>query len=506
MKTKDDKKFDMYNYIETGNTMYDVLDQYLPELNGDYSLCSLVNALPEFAETNPYDTDKILEVYQDYFDKLSCYLSDCLNSYPRQNNLFQKKREKILLALEEASPDYQKFNSVDGYITYAKYNMKSDKTQKVRDIIIKEAIDLLPQNVREVLKCKCLKGYYFTQIANRFIRNKNRVPDKNTPEFQEFKFIQHVLSNVESMKEYDSCIEEYRRRTKKVAEEIIFKSKRKREIMAEIKNGLNDKEQEKILDDDGIEKILFPKPNNSTLEKYAYEWNIRRYRNPKILFDTQAIYSEDGSENQRVMAVKYGEFDYNAKFNRTGENKISSTAMELIGITRSGKDGFKNYFVLVPVNNLSIKKDSEISEQDRIKNIVINGKKRTLIDKNTHEPIYFVKNDSISKAEEEFYAKVAFSDEILNHVIKSNYRYAGSVISEQGKLKLDATSSVTPTDIEAAKYASLYPGRVGRTQYESLTAYCNSPELLSDHMDIIKKLLGEKANPELNPKNQGEPR
>ena len=183
---------------------------------------------------------------------------------------------------------------------------------------------------------------------------------------------------------------------------------------------------------------------------------------PVLILNETAKYSENGEADQKVIAVSYGRFKYNYLIHKdTNEASGSGSFMEVVGVSRIGKDGRKDYYVLVPFYpDVSLEgKDTENFDfyqwLEEIKDKE-NQKPVTFSEFGFMDETYAIALDKIPKDLREFYAQAFFSDAYLREVVSKNYRVTGSVTCSEGVPKINASDKSEPgmiIDLEAARYA-----------------------------------------------------
>ena len=363
----------------------------------------------------------------------------------------------------------------------------------MENLIIDAAVQVIPDN--ELYKCKkmLLKYFYTPPVINEY---KAKYPNRaveHCPEWEEIDFICKTLTkDQEVLAEYDSYVEKYNAKMKEHEERekliAMCESKRKRSVISNIVSSLTPAEKNKA-QKNGIESVLFGDVDRTPSRKGTFEWGVQEYEEPRLLCDKLAKYSEKGQENQRVIALSYGKFKYGTMFKENKKPTITSNLMELVGITRLGKDVNNTYFVLMPFDDVTLKKDYDFNEEDKSKERqLLLGNKRLDLKDTQGNDVHLVAKEKIPKELEDYYAKVAFSDEYLSAVVEDNYRFAGNVIENGKTPRISASYTGNAYDIEAAKYASKHPGFIGSRSVDSLDSYCNSPVFLSKHLELVRDI------------------
>ena len=243
-------------------------------------------------------------------------------------------------------------------------------------------------------------------------------------------------------------------------------------------------------------------------KKEENSWSFVSLEKPELLCDLQADYSQDGVENQRVVAFRYGRFKYTKTEEGAGGFNIDTTNMmpELVGISRIGKDGTKTYFVLMPpIDRIVYRsiKDKTVDPGDKLIEFSVtqdvpvktpSGRTRiekqtvptNVVDGKTGKRLNIFRNKDIPEELEEFFAKVYFSDEYLSSVIKHNARYLGSVEQTKDGPVIHPTDE-HKFDLAAAHYAEHFPGIVDRRMVKDFGAFCSSSELEIKQYNLINE-------------------
>lgn len=429
-------KSEMFEYIGKGNTLYNKIEEFFPSLEGDFSTASLLNHLKEQPATVVMlDTDF---VYGENFNLISDYLVNAVRRCDAGifDDITPQQEYDLLLELKSFDGDsYRKdsFKSVEEYVDYAKYRIDNPNTKKIQEIIINFGINILPQKDKDFIRSILLEKAYMPKI-NNFLKAKYALEQKNsdqgkvsqetlrkrafekTPELQEIENAYIVLKNSNSRGIYDSFLKDYMEKKQEVDKRLVLfqKCTAKREIVVtdEIKSTMGVREQNAATLNRNLLYPILGKPGNRNPKRGDYEWEFKEYEQPKVILNCEANYSENGIENQKVIAVKHGRMN----FKSLGRAAVSE---ELIGITRIGEDKERTYFVVVPTGTL----------------------------------------DQISK-QEDFYSKIFTSDYYLEQVERDYNRFAGTVIQKQGKPKIvkEAINIMSLDERDALSYAQKYNG------------------------------------------------
>jgi hypothetical protein len=524
-------KFNMFDFVDDGKggkTLYNCLSS----ITGisDWSTESLVyNALPmiDISKENENMKKFMVKEYEVVFDKLTKNI----------NTIFSgEEREFIFEQLNSVNPDKYNFESFSTCLDFLKENrynssienpksnsetldskndsISEQKTKErneyltINNIILGNIMIKMKNNVeygndpfgvfqRTLLESRnnIFKAIYFPKINNDV---KRMAPDRANTYYQdveEILFALRVLIDPKKMAEYDDYLQNYQKESNEAKQKIALKSrceaKRKSFVKEEIKKALPENIKNKITNSSGIEKIFYD-PTKKVPEKNSYEWSLNQREKPILLVDGKTTYSQNGDENQRVIAIGYGGFEYNdPNFN------YSSSTLELVGITKKGADGIKNYFILMPLENLKLKKDYEVSHQDNIVPVFGDAK---MLDLKSKIEWQFVEGNGIPKGLEEFYKNVIMSDEYLKNAEFNNYRFAGYVNLKDNKPELRTCEdwNGNKKDFEVCKFAALYPGNIistGETKkVESISKFVSSPKFYAKHLQLVEEIVRGKRD------------
>ena len=528
---------DMYEFVDDGvrKSIYTILNESHPFLKRDFSLESLINHIPDIEFVN---SGKIfIEDYKIRVVKFSELLlkktsaekgeEESLVSGDEVNRIFEELKE----AAEEI-PEAKSFTTIKELVEHAQKNMDDPKTRGLRDAIVKNAVVFLTPEEKYEHKERVLSLFYISQAENRIkAQNPKRREPGQIPEWDRIQAIKRIISKKDSLKRYD---EFYDRVTLAIREAALKAMEKARvETTCEMKRSeyvkaaLVPTMKCASKDEDAQTEALFEKLKRQP-KKEENSWSCQLLEKPELLCDLQAEYSENGIENQRVVAFRYGRFQYTKTQDIAGVFSIDNTEVmpELVGISRIGKDRTKTYFVLMPPIDRIVYRsvdDKTVEPGDRrinftaTKNVEVPtffGKTKVerqtvptnVVDGKTGKRLNVFRNKEIPEELEEFFAKVYFSDEYLSSIIKHNASYLGSV--EQGK----DGPVIHPTDelkldLAAAHYAAHFPGRVGKVMVKDLPSFCSSSELEIRQYNLInerEKALREKTKEAANKKDEGQ--
>lgn len=503
METNDKKKkFDMLDYIGNGKTMYDILDSYLGKyLHGDFSNESLINHSRTFADDFPsqFSSTQKYNAYQPALIKLMLNLEESLNPQDElgvgvKRALSEDEKSEILEKIKAIDPS-KSISSIEQAMDLLRNNNFQEQYynengfySKLNEIIVAAALDVsTDQSVMEA-KQVVLKFVLLAHVSNALKAKYPNRFNEYTPEWEEFDFISRTLTDSKKLSKYDEFLRKYNMEMQKMEEKgavaASCKAKRERYIIEALVSGMTEDEIEKVSKCKTVEEVIFERPETIPLKDGSYSWQIKQYSQPVLLLDKIAEYAPNANENQRVIAISYGKFYYETMFNNEGQSTVSADNLELIGVTRIGVDGSKSYFVLAPTMQASLKRIFNIDQKD----VNITGVVGTIGEDNIEKRLFLVRESGIPADLENFYATVVFSNECLEAAINNNFRYVGEASMLDETPRLTARYKGNEQDIEAACYASQYPGRVGNNVFASLDRFCNTPELLCEHFETINKL------------------
>lgn len=511
------KNRDMHDYIKEGETLYDILGRYVPELEGDYSAANLVNKSIELIDSNTNGEKEIIELYQQVFLTVSQQILSCIemNENNNSNTQFSKeKQDELLNKLIEIDKevgyvDY--YDTLNDYVINAAKNMTDSSTKAMRDQIVISGIDLLGNEEKENLRGVLFLNLYIGDKVSKYMKKKyptmQEREDPNNKEWQDYKIMEHTLNNQEDRIWYDKYLQKYKndlniirdryfklresindaeeRETTNCTEQHRLEEKRAYKVRNILWGSLTDEEKKLATRIGGIVNVILGDPYSySVPPEGTYEWEFKE-KKPEIVFDGFANYSENGIENQRVVAVSYGNLYFETDFiKRTNEPLKSSSALELIGVTRKGNDGEKNYFIFTELNLKDSKDDSIISIPEE--NFEIN------------------KTNRIPKEQEDFYAKIFLSDLYLDATTESYSRSTGIVYTNNsGKTRIIPDLTKDYYNIRALKYANKYASKWISNVQNAERVYTIEEIVTSKHFEKLQEKISRqlfKAGKSENPK------
>lgn len=503
-----EKKFDMYDYIGEGKTIYDVLEKYLHLSVGksiDYSNLTLIKRFRSYAEEhdeNPNFLEKHRSQYVEIMEKLIANLKYALNSNNKINSevkhiMTDEEKNELLQVLQDAGrKENLQCNSIEEYLEIIGNNPHNlldpyNNEGTVSEKVIETALSVMSDENVLALRSVLFSQIYLPYVTNGLQQKQKSRVYEHDDEWKEINFISNIMYRTANLKKYDDFVAEYQKEVKEFqTQRAVSKScqkKRERYVIDALRQGLTTDE---IHDAEkrGLTAVIFGEENSPLAEEGTFSWQLNQFKEPKVILDSVARYSERGEENQRVIAISYGKFSYGTLFNPNYQPTILSDEIELLGITKLGKDGNKNYFVLMPFQTATLKKDSDITQVSQKIEIYTNGMKSQIVDNETREILHLVQRERIPEQMQDFYSTVVFSNDYLDSVVEENYRFVGSVEETSNGPKIDASYRTHSYDIDAIKYAQNYSGKIGRKTYSSIEEFIKSTEFFAKHLSYVKAL------------------
>lgn len=422
-------KSDMFEYIGDGNTLYDKIRKYFPKLNGDFSTASLLNHLKE--QQIP-DMRLLENTYNENFELISNSLINAVKKSEEGNyaEITPDKVQDLISELKGSDGDSYRgdiFSSIEEYVEYAKYKMNAPDIKKVREIIINHGMNVLPEKKRDSIRTALLESAYLPKV-NTILKASSQVKPQNTESTRNFlnndsglgevEKAYNVLKNSRLRKLYDSYLKDYMEKRKEIEKRLMVfeKCTAKREVVVTdaIKSTMGANEQNSATVNKNLLYPILGAPGSVNQRRGKYDWEFIEYEQPQLLLNADAIYSQNGIENQRVIVANHGRIN----FKSGGKDNISE---ELIGVTRIGEDKERTYFVAVPRGSIQ----------------------QTI------------------KGQEDFFAKVFLSDYYLEQVENDYNRFAGTVVQKQGKPKIvkETIGLIGSDERDALNYAQNYNGK-----------------------------------------------
>lgn len=518
-------EYDMYEFIDDGvhKSIYSILHEYHPQLKRNFSLANLINNITEL-ESTPGQERILKTAYNDYFGKLSKLLLDRTSTTGILESTGKKASEeelnKMFEEFKEASrenSDCKFFATVKEYIEYAIRNASKPESKALRDVIVTHAVQYASKDEVDTTRAFLLKNVYLSKAEDkvRAVNHKSRQPGEY-PEWDRLVAIRHILQRKNGLREYDEFYDEATAQIRaeafkameKARVSAVCKMKRAKEVRTALEPSIPVSRKRKSQETSDMFDKLKRLP-----EKNENSWAYESYREPELICDLDANYSENGMENQRVIAFRYGRFKYKNTQDVEGFNIDRTAEMpELVGISRIGKDGTKTYFVLMPpLDRLSfrpygekpqdpgdkpysflITQDVKVTTRSGGTRVRKETKPAKLVDGKTGRKLSAFRNREIPENLKEFYAKVFFSDEYLSNAIESNGRYIGAVIETENGPQIVPTDT-GKANLSAAYYAKYHEGTVDRLRTRTFEDYCTSGELDIKQYNLINDHEKSKA-------------
>ncbi len=509
----------MFDYIGEGNTFYDILSKYIPEAENDFSTTNLMIKLSDIPVVNGRP---VIDNF--YNEVLNRIINGLLNNYEANKNGmetdFPPSREEELLEnlreIDNTSDNEARFESLKEYLLYVKRNIDNPNMKPIKDEIIKQCMDTLPKEDIEKIRYLVLQTIYVPRAQEQLKKEIRTYAERDENiEWKRLQDAADILSNETSLKIYDAFLREHIKKRDEILkqqelllrkQELIDRCGARRDfyITNELYAMMSDEEKEEANENGILNSILGNTAGNKPLQKGAYDWEFKKYKKPIIIFDGEADYSENGIENQRVIAISYGAIDY-----KKSDDVDNHEGLELIGVTRIGTDREKTYFFVTAFDKAKLVKDFEVDpDRDEEVSFYVDGRNAKMRDKD-YQDYVIVKKDRITPEQREFFSKIFFSDLYLNLVEKVYNRYAGVVIPDgkgTPKITKDRLLPYFSSDSEAMRYASMYPGVCG-SGFATLEELCeqggiiddlqrnmvdivrNQPEKISEYQDTQKQQI-----------------
>ena len=293
---KTQKKRDMFEFVEEGNNMYDILGKHFPYLNNDFSTTNLINTLPELASETENTQKKagINKTYEIAFNQLANILLDTIRIKRDEESESEviKYEEELFQKLQSAKPDANFFSSVDEYIEFAKRDLKNSRNKELRKVIIDEALSIKnPSELRTgamLAYTDNVKEKLQKQVASlKSIVDESEVQDegnedlkklqKAEQELEEFKIIYETLNNTFSEAQYYNFLNEYTEEAKKKKAEfeksmadmkkmMICKSRREKYVYEHLFSSMSFRERA-AAEEDGMLNVILGDPKSVRLPK-----------------------------------------------------------------------------------------------------------------------------------------------------------------------------------------------------------------------------------------------
>ena len=452
---------DDLDYLKKGRTIYDFLEKQFPFLRGDFSTQGLLEGTLRFSTDQDFFVGPYKETYRNAVKTIRTNPSEYKKGEPDERMLLLAS----LYSMQSYDSNLPAFKTLDEYLDFTtkEENIINPKFADIRRRILSVGIQYLDPEELSTLRSNLLKGIYLPK-ARQVIRKKNEALgiSGDTPEIRTILEIGNLVRDPLRLAEYDGIIERVRARgddfEKKAVEDVITTYRRARVVQAGLLSAAPE-DRAKAMSGSSLDvsRLLF---GHKEIEQKddSYTWTIDKFDFPKLILNEDVSYSPDGAADQKVIAISYGKFRYGTMHQTDGKPTVTSDLLELVGISRIGDDGKKDYYVLVPMDNQAYKTNGhfDISKymQEQKKPKVSNLRKYGYFDE-----MYEFDVDRIPPELREFYASVFFSDIYLREAISKNYRFTGWIeMSESGKpqIKADDTMVGNAYDLEAARFAATH--------------------------------------------------
>ena len=518
-------QYDMYEFIDDGvhKSIYSIMHEYHPQLKRDFSLPSLVNHLTDIA-TTPGQERVLKTTYNDYFSKVSKLLLERTSTTGIVESVGKKPSEdelnKMFEDFKEASKgnsDCRFFSTIKEYIEYSIRNMDKPESKALRDQIVNHSAQYISKDEAESIRAFLFKNVYLSIAEDKVkaVNHKSREPGMY-PEWDRLVAIRHILQKKNGLKEYDEFYDEATAQIRveafkameKARISAVCKMKRAKEVRTALAPSIPASRKTKSAETSDMFDKLKRLP-----EKNENSWSYESFDKPELICDLDAKYSEDGMENQRVIAFRYGKLKYTNTQDISGFNIDRTSEMpELVGISRIGKDGTKTYFVLMPPLDkltflpygekpknpgdrpygFSITQDVKVTTRSGGTRVRHETRPADLIDGKTGKRLSAFRNRGIPENLKEFFAKVYFSDEYLASAIENNGRYIGSAIETENGPQI-VPSDTGKLNLSAAYYAKYHEGIADSLRARTFEDYCTSGELEIKQYNLINEHEKNKA-------------
>lgn len=521
-------KYNMYDFLEADTTgypsMYAIIGTYIPEMEGDFSTANLLNKVNTVFTDSHTRTMAKNNYKADFHDLSKMILLAANRDIPmrdKANAICRELSEEEVIALNnrlaEVCDESMDAPTLEDKIRYAKEHIDDPKTEALREAIINEAVGVGNVEELKALRHRWLHLMYVPIAANT-VKAKYPGVERNQGAYEEWnqiEFVQQTMRSPAALAAYDVMYNDHLAEMEKHRKESALKrslqGKRSICVGKELVDTLTKEEKNQIAKD-GFETVWFDtKAYREQPKKGSVKWSIEPNKKPDLLCDKVVRYTNSGNEYQRVLAVSYGKFHYT-----DGIFDNSLVQPELVGVTRLGKDGMNTYFVLIPLDTISFRDTQELHDAEQRINFtihektkkngynVINESQAVIRDGETSKRLFGVKNRKIPADLEDFTTKVFLSDEYLTAVVKRNSRYAGYISKTPAGPRI-VGYDMGKSELDAARYAKLYPGKVGDREMPSLEAYCNSAELKNMHDQIVRALVKGEFEFEYGQEQMAEP-
>lgn len=500
--------YTMFKFIGDDNSIYDILKKYagIEDLN-TVGFLKWFKKYATVCENKHINKDWCKRNYTIIFNDLMDELRTSLSIQEKTNGikpLSIEERDELLSKLQNIDQNKRKLYSIGQYIELAKEtNLQENYTEngeidpyydELQNILLEKGVQVARED--ELFpKIGAAFNILVINTARSNIRSMKLDEQVEKEELKKIAFIEKLLRKPDELKRYNEYLKRYydevEAHKEKVALKIECEVKREDYVKDELLLPMSLEERE-ISSKKGINNVVFRKSRSVDPKKGAFSWNVELSKNPELILDEMAEYSKNGVENQRVVAIDYGKFKYSTFFKSNGKPAFSSDNLHIVGVTRIGNDGVKNYFVMMPLEEMKLKKSSEVTQNDKRISFEVNDTPSPIMGYHDFEEYVFVETPKIPVSKKEYFSKVALSDYMLETATKENFRFAGYVKDTSKGIKTDASDGAGAYDLWAAQYARKNPGYCGKKRYTSLEDILGNPDLLYTHLQNVKSLYPEK--------------
>lgn len=507
----EERKLTMFDFIGEDNSIYDFLGKYA-EID-DYSYLVFLKWIKKYATVAG-----VKNVNKDWFKKTYTQkLEDLMEDLRKAISINEPAegikplnahdRTLLLFKLQEIEPYREKFQSVGQYMDLLKNKISKNEfytesgeidayNDKLSEVLLEQALNVTDKD-KLADEMESIFNMIVPTIARNRIRGMKLSPEEEATELEKLRFIEKILRKPAELKKYNELLDRYYKEMaehrEKVALRLECETKREEYVRKGLYASLPEQERIQALKT-GLESVIFRKSDGIKQKEGTFSWGVDFAKEPEIILDTMSEYSNNGIENQRVVAIDYGKFRYDTIFKPDGRPAFSSDNLHVVGVTRIGKDGVKNYFVITPLDEMKIKKSSELEDEDKKVSFKYNGEKQKITGYLDFDEYVFVKAPKIPEQDRDFCTKILFSDYILETATKDNYRFAGRIKDTQFGKSIDASDSSGAYDLWAIMYAYNHPGRCGKVRVNSIEQILNNSELLLKHMKNVQALHPDKTH------------
>lgn len=467
---------EMYRYINHGETLYDLLEEYTGEK--DFSAAGIINSFRRNLNLQQNEPERESE-RRKFIALVNTYNKDINGRMLKSmdKNMTVEEKQELLKRFQAVNPEKYGFSSILEYtnfledVNFSRSALILDRNddnappvlnpeiEELNQILIGAAVEKadpeLVAKLRNVLIHMMLIPY-----AKKQILKESSEPDEvQNSKLEKIEFFNKMFFNEKAIQEYDLAIayvKELEEEAKKAAQLTADCKLRRLSALSSLTGVPMPEVLAKVDSNDEslIDAITVKHEENSGAYvpvEGDYYWRIVPFKNPRVIMDEPIEYSKDGVENQEVLVASYGDFSYGKALR---DSRYDEMPLELIGVTLFGNDDNRNYFLITPKSNIIN---------------MMNGKNK------------------------EYYKKVLLSSFVLDETTMEKDKFLPEIsLDENGNASLEyeremSLLNLKPTD--AVKYANVFPGQFGR-EYRPITLkeLCNSQELFGRQMDLIYEL------------------